>query len=351
MKKIIIIIIALLIAVFAIAKILTMPVSENIDEIKIEIPMGSGSSQIAKILKDNNIIRSELAFKVYVKLNKISNFQAGTYYLKESMTLKEITEMLQTGIMHDPNQITITYVEGKPIWWLAKTISNTTNNTEDKVYELLEDEEYIDKLIKKYWFLTDDIKSDYIYYPLEGYLFPDTYAISNKDASVEEIFEKMLDRMEEILEKYKEEIEVSKYSVHEILTLASIVETEGMNDEGRKNVASVFYNRLELGMSLGSDVTTYYSVKADMGDRDLYKYEIDTYNPYNTRGPNMEGKLPIGPISSIGMESIDAAINPNETDYLFFVADKKGKLYFTKTNSEHLQTISELQNNGEWYQY
>ena len=139
--------------------------------------------------------------------------------------------------------------------------------------------------------------------------------------------------------------------MHEILTLASIVETEGMNDEGRKNVASVFYNRLELGMSLGSDVTTYYSVKADMGDRDLYQYEIDAYNPYNTRGPNMEGKLPIGPISSIGMESIDAAINPNETDYLFFVADKKGKLYFTKTNSEHLQTISELQNNGEWYQY
>ena len=126
MKKIIIIIIALLIAVFAIAKILTMPVSQNIDEIKIEIPMGSGSSQIAEILKDNNIIRSELAFKVYVKLNKISNFQAGTYYLKESMTLKEITEMLQTGIMHDPNQITITYVEGKPIWWLAKTISKTT---------------------------------------------------------------------------------------------------------------------------------------------------------------------------------------------------------------------------------
>ena len=124
-----------------------------------------------------------------------------------------------------------------------------------------------------------------------------------------------------------------------------------MNDSDRKNVASVFYNRLDLGMSLGSDVTTYYSVKVDMGDRDLYQSEIDSYNPYNTRGPNMEGKLPVGPISSIGRASVEAAIEPNTTDYLFFVADKNGKLYFTKTNEEHVQVINELQSNGQWYEY
>ena len=116
-------------------------------------------------------------------------------------------------------------------------------------------------------------------------------------------------------------------------------------------MASVFYNRLKLGMSLGSDVTTYYAVKTNMGDRDLYQAEIDAYNPYNTRGPNMEGKLPLGPISSIGKASIEAAIEPSDTDYLFFVADKNGKLYFTKTNSEHVQVINNLQNNGMWYEY
>lgn len=279
-------------------KILTMPVSKNIEEKKIEIPMGSGTAKIAEVLKDNNLIKSKWIFKLYVKLNKKINFQAGTYYLKESMNLEEITEMLQTGIMYDPNQITITYVEGKPIWNLAEIIENKTNNTKEDVYSVLANEDYIDKLIQKYWFLTDEIKNDEIYYSLEGYLFPDTYAIANKDTTVEEIFEKMLDRMEEILEEYRDKIENGSYTVHEILTLASIVETEGMNDDDRKNVASVFYNRLENKMSLGSDVTTYYSIKLNVGERDLYQKEIEEYNPYNTRGPGMEGKLPIGPISS-----------------------------------------------------
>ncbi len=355
MKKIIIIIITVIIVAMLLAlgtyKILTKPVSKNIEEKEIEIPLGSGTSAIADILKENKLIRSKNAFKIYVKLNKISNFQAGTYYLKESMTLKEITDMLQTGIMYDPNQITITYLEGKPMWWLAETIETKTNHTQEEVYELLKNEEYLDTLIAKYWFLTDEIKNTDIYYSLEGYLFPDTYAIANKDEKIEDIFEKMLDKMEEVLEPFKEEIENSNYTVHELLTLASVVEVEGMNDSDRKDVASVFYNRLANNISLGSDVTTYYSVKANMGDRDLYLSEINAKNPYNTRGPEMEGKLPVGPICSIGKASIEATIEPNKTDYLFFVADKNGKLYFTKTNAEHEQIIEKLQSDGMWYEY
>lgn len=352
MKKIIIaVILIILIVAGATYKVLTMPVSKNTEEKEVEIPMGSGSAEIATILKENKIIRSKLIFRVYVKTNKIANFQAGIYYLRENMTLEEITDMLQTGIMHDPNQLTITYLEGKPMWWLAETIANKTNNTEDDVYNLLKDEKYINELIEEYWFLTDEIENENIYYPLEGYLFPDTYAIANKDASVKEIFKKMLDKMEDVLEDYREEIEESDYTVHEILALASIVETEGAKDEDRKDLASVCYNRLDRRMSLGSDVTTYYAVKEDMGDRELYQKEIDTYNPYNTRGPNMEGKLPVGPICSIGKESIEAAIEPSDTDYLFYAADKNGKIYFTKTNAEHVQLVNSLQNSGQWYEH
>ena len=101
----------------------------------------------------------------------------------------------------------------------------------------------------------------------------------------------------------------------------------------------------------GSDVTTYYAIKVNIGERDLYQRELDSYNPYNTRGPNMEGKLPVGPISSIGRKSIEAAIKPNETDYLYFVADKTGKTYFTKTYSEHQELVRKLQNDGVWYEY
>lgn len=327
------------------------PVNKNEEEVKITIDMGSSVSDIANTLKESNIIRNETAFKLYVKLNKVSDFQAGTYYLKQSMNLKEITEMLKTGIMHDPNQVSLTYLEGKNIRWLSKIIEENTNNSKEDVINLLKNEEYVDKLIDKYWFLTEEIKNENIYYSLEGYLFPDTYAIENKDAKLEDIFEKMIDRMEEILDEYKDEIENSDYSVHEILTIASIIEMESMSDEGRKDVSSVIYNRLNLGMAIQSDVTTYYAVQVDMGDRDLYQRELDEYNPYNTRGPNMEGKLPIGPISSVSKNSIEAALKPSNTDYLFFVADKNGKLYFTKTVSEHNSIVSELKAQGLWFEY
>ena len=223
-------------------------VSNSQEEIKVNIEMGSSVDDIAEVLKENELIKNEIAFKIYVRLNKVSDFQAGKYYLKQNMDLEDITKMLQTGIMHDPNQINITYLEGKNFRWLAKEISKSTNNTEEDVMKILEDEEYIDSLIEKYWFLSDEIKNENIYYSLEGYLFPDTYSISNKDAKVEEIIEKMLDRMEEILEEYKEDIENCIFSVHEILTIASIVEMESMTEEGRKDVSSVVYNRLEKNM-------------------------------------------------------------------------------------------------------
>ena len=324
----------------------------NSDEsIEISIPLGTGKSEIANILKENKIIKNKLAFKLYVKLNNITDFQAGTYYLKQNMNLKEITDELKTGIVQDPNQIKITYLEGKNIRWLASKIEELTNNKEEDLYNALKDEEYLDSLIEKYWFLTDDIKNEDIYYSLEGYLFPDTYILENEDAKIEDILEKMLDRMEDILEEYKDKIEEKEYKVHKILTLASIIEMESKSDEGRKDVASVIYNRIKRGMAIQSDVTTYYAAKVDVGERDLYQKELNTYNPYNTRGPGMEGKLPVGPISSVGKKSIEAALNPNETDYLFFVADKNGKLYFTKTVEEHNNIVSKLRDEGLWYDY
>ncbi|MBO5413633.1 MAG: endolytic transglycosylase MltG [Clostridia bacterium] len=326
-------------------------VSSSDEEIGVVIPLGTGTNGIADILKENSIIRSKLGFKIYVKVNNIDNFKAGEYSLKQNMSLKEITESLQSGIVYDQNYINFTYLEGKNMRWLAKKIAETTNNPESEVYELLSRENYINSLIEKYWFITDEIKNEDIYYSLEGYLFPDTYALKNEDVSVEEIFEKMLDKMEEVLEEYRDEIDESELNVHEILTLASIVEMESVHTEDRKDVASVVYNRLDRGMAIQSDVTTYYAFKIDMGERDLYQKELDTYNPYNTRGPNMEGKLPVGPISSVSKTSIEAAINPNKTNYLFFVADKNGKVYFSKTSSEHNHIISELRTKGLWFEY
>lgn len=356
LKKVIIVIVAIIVAiiigVFSWYNISIGAINKKeTEQISVEIKLGSGTTTIARTLKDENLIKSINAFKIYVKLNNITTFQAGTYYLSKNMDVKEITQVLQTGKVESEEQISITFVEGKNMRWVASKIAQETNNTENDVYSLLEDENYIDFLIEKYWFITDEIKNEDIYYPLEGYLFPNTYQFENKDVSVEKIFETLLNQMEKQLDKYREEIKKSKYSVHEILTISSIIENEAVFDKDRKDISSVIYNRLNSNMAIGSDVTTYYALKIDMGTRDLYASEISTYNPYNTRGPNMQGKLPVGPISMVGLSSIEAAINPNETSYIYFVADKDGNVYFTRTYDEHLKKISELKNSGLWIEF
>lgn len=263
------------------------------DSVSFEIGMGSGTNKIASVLKENDMIKSEFAFKLYTKLNNVSNFQAGKYTLTKDMTVPEIVKSLQTGKVFKDTNFNMTFIEGKTFKNIAKVIADNTDNTEQDVYDLMKDEDYLDSLISEYWFITNKIKDENIYYPLEGYLFPDTYTFEDKDVSVKDIFKTMLDQTKKVLDEYRNDIEKSKYTVHEILTMASIIENEAVHDEDRKGVASVLYNRLNANMSLGSDVTTYYAAKVELGSRDLYLDELNSSNPYNTRGPNMAGKLPV----------------------------------------------------------
>ena len=131
--------------------------------------------------------------------------------------------------------------------------------------------------------------------------------------------------------------------------MASIVELEGVNSADRVNVAGVFYNRLNSGMSLGSDVTTYYAVKKDFST-DLTVSELNSCNGYNTRGTCVKG-LPVGPICNAGLSSISAAIEPEENDYYYFVADKNKKTYFSKDGVEHAETVARLKSEGLWFTY
>ncbi len=324
------------------------PVSNDKKEVSIVIENGSTISDIAALLKKEGLIKNENFFKLYVKLKKVSNVYAAKYYFSPSMNLDEIINTLNEG-GYNENEISITFKEGINMRGIAKLIKENTSNSEDDVYKKLKDEKYLNSIIEKYWFLTNDIKNSKIYYSLEGYLFPDTYRFNSKDVTVEEIFNKMLDQMEKELNKYKKQIENSKYSVHELITLASITQSEGYNEDDFKNIASVFYNRLKTGMALGSCVTSYYGVKKDMTDELLQK-DIDASNPYNTRGNNPVS-FPVGPISMPGAKALDATLDPIETSYYFFVSDKNNKLYFTKTLNEHERMITKLQNEGLWLEW
>ena len=181
-------------------------------------------------------------------------------------------------------------------------------------------------------------------------MLPDTYRYENDEVEVKTIFSVMLNYMDKLLTPYKETIE-SKFTPHQMLTLASMAEREAKSLEDRKEVVGVFINRINNNMNLGSDVTTYYAVQVDMGERDLYQRELDMENPYNTRGPNMVGKLPVGPICNPSKMAIEATIEFSETDALYFVADKYGDVYFTRNNDEHLDIIQKLKDEDLWYVY
>lgn len=326
-------------------------VSKNSSEVDFKVDSGSTYYKVAPKLKKLGLIKNELCFKLYVKFNNVKKLEAGTYKLNKNMSVKEIINSLSKGNNYNPDAIVITFKEGKHMRNIASTIAEFTNNTEDDVFNLLKNKEYLNTLINNYWFIDNDILNDKLYYSLEGYLYPNTYEFQNKDVLVEDIFKTMLNEMDKKLTPLKEEILKNKYSVHELLTLASIVELEGAKSNDREGIAGVFFNRLNSKMSLGSDVTTYYAAKVEMSERDLYKYELEAVNDYNTRSASLAGKLPIGPISNPSIESIKAVLNPTISDYYYFVADKNGKTYFAKTYNEHLSNKDELIKAGLWYQY
>lgn len=329
------------------------PVTNKNTPVEFTITPGQTYLTIAKELKEKNLINSEFVYKIYVKLKKPSNFRAGTFSLNQNMGVKKIIDALSNDSELTTESITITFPEGKNMRGIAKIIQNKTNNKEQEIFELLKNEEYLKELIEEYWFLDESILNTKLYYSLEGYLFPDTYEFKNKNVTVKEIFKKMLDQTGKKLEPLKDEIEKSDYTLHEILTLASIVESEGTSVEDRSGVAGVLYNRLKSGWSLGCDATTYYGAKVDIGTRDLTLEELSELNDYNTRAVNvkMAGKIPVGPICNPGIVSIKAAIEPQKNDYYYFVSDKNRKTYFTKTEAEHNKMIDQLRREGLWYEY
>lgn len=323
------------------------PVSKDSSNITFEIPYKTTSNEVLASLKEQGLIKNVTIAKIYMKLNKITNIQAGIYELNKTMSTGEILNSFQDGKVID-DEVTVTFVEGKRLPYYVDTIAKNFGISNDEINTLLTNKDFLNELITNYWFIDEEILNKDIYYPLEGYFFPDTYNF-RKEASLKEIVLTLINGLANKLAPYKKNIENSGYTTHQILTLASIVELEGVNDESRSGVASVFYNRLKDGWTLGSDVTTYYAVKKDFSV-ELTQKDLDTCNPYNTRSTCVSG-LPVGPICSSGLESIIATINPASTDYYYFVADKNKKTYYAKNQSEFNAIINDLKNQGLWYVY
>ena len=335
-----------LVVIGGISFFMMMPInSSNNDEVMFNVESGTSKNQIISDLKKEGLIRNTNFTKILVKLNYRKGFLAGNYKLSKSMTLMEILESLTNGTNIEKNEMAITFIEGKRFIEYADVLANNLTFTKEEVISTCKDKDYLTSLIEKYWFITDDILKDGVYYPLEGYLFPDTYFIK-KDATVKEAIEVLLNEMNTKLSTYKEYIETNNLNITSLLTLASVIELEASSESDRKEISGVFQNRIKNNMSIGSDVTTYYGVKKELGSA-ILQSDIDACNAYNTRGTCTKG-IPIGPICSPSIVSIDAAINPSTNDYFYFVADAKGKVYYNKTASEHERTVADLKSKGLW---
>ena len=321
--------------------------------ISVEIPENSGSSYIGQLLESAGVIKSGKVFNYYTKFKNISNLKSGYYNLQPSMTMDEIIEALQkkgSDKPQEPSLGTVLVKEGYTIEQIAKAIEVNSSAKKGKhsstglkakdFLKLMKDDVFLTKMKAKYPTLLANLPKDTdAKYVLEGYLFPATYNIHD-DTTVESLAEEMLSTMDTYLSPYYATISSSNRNVNEILTLASLVEKEGATDDDRKNIASVFYNRLDSDMALQSNIAVLYAL-GKLGQETTLKEDvtIDTnidslYNDYVHKG------LMPGPVDSPSLSAIEAVINPSSTKYMYFVADvSTGNVYFAESYEEHQHNV------------
>jgi UPF0755 protein len=309
------------------------PVDEdNNKAVKVEIPIGSGVTSIGNILEENGIVKNAHVFKYYVKFNNESGFQAGNYDLTPAMTLDEIITSLKTGKVMMKAEFKITVPEGLQLDQIAEKIAEKTPYNADEIMKKLDDKEFIAGQIEKFpdLLIKEDIMAEGVKHPLEGYLYPSTYPFYEEEPSLDTIIEKMISQTQDVLTQFETSRVEQDFSIHQLLTLSSLVEEEATEKADRGKISSVFYNRLEAEMPLQTDPTVLYAL-GEHKSRTVYD-DLDTDSPYNTY---QNQGLPPGPIANAGVTSIEAALIPDDTDYLYFLASKEGTVYYSETLDEH----------------
>ncbi len=310
------------------------------EEVLVEIPLGASTGEIARLLEENGIIRSALFFRLYAQWAGLDKgFMAGAYRLNPAMGMREIMEAIAEGAVY---RDTIWFVipEGSTAEQTAAFLQRDGLADGARFLELCAAPSAT--LLERFPFLREAVDNPAVRYPLEGYLFPDTYEVV-RGAGAEEIATLMLHRFETVFDRDRgERAAALGLTVHQLLTLASIVEREAVVDGERERIAAVFHNRLHHNYPLQSCATIQYilgEVKEDLTYGDLA-----LESPYNTY---LYPGLPPGPIAAPGEQSLLAALFPEETDYFYFNSkgDGSGEHYFSRTLAEHNRHVSLAEQN------
>ena len=321
------------------------------DYVTVQIPDGANVQEIGSTLEKSGLVKHGLIFSLYAKYYSQANLKSGYYNLKKSMSTDELIQELQKGGTPEaqaPVLANLTIPEGYTLEQIAQTVGQLQGEfkeplTADAFLAKAQDETFISQLVAKYPNLLGSLptKDSGVRYRLEGYLFPATYTIKDS-TTVESLIDEMVAAMDKAISPYYATIKEKNLTVNELLSIASLVEKEGAKTEDRKKIAGVFYNRLNVGMPLQSNIAILYAQgklgqKISLADDAGIDTTIDSpYNVYTNLG------LMPGPVDSPSLDAIEASVNQTKSEYLYFVANvEDGKVYFATTKEEHDQNVAE----------
>lgn len=291
----------------------------------VVIEKGQTGTEIADMLFERGLIRSTQGFKLWLYLSGTNDkLQTGHYQIPNKVTVHELISLLQEGHVES---IRVTIPEGYTVGDIAIVLEkNQIMKAKDFLAEA--------KTYVPYPYMKGTKPATY---PVEGFLFPSTYEIP-VGATPRDVIQMMADEMNRYLTPaVKKQIQAQHMSIHDFVTLASIVERESLFDADRPTIAGVFKKRLAHGIPLQSDATISYVLgyakeNVTIGDTQLQS----PYNTYVSKG------LPPGPIANPGKKALDAVLHSENTDYLYFVADKEGHNHFSKSYEEHLAEVNKI---------
>ena len=317
----------------------------------VQIPDGSNAQEIGSTLEKSGVIKNGLVFTLYVKYKNYNELKSGYYNLQKSMSVEDVIKELQKGGTPEPQEVTLanlTIPEGYTLEQIAQTVGQLQGDfkeplTAEAFLAKVQDETFIAQEVAKYPNLLESLpaKDSGVRYRLEGYLFPATYTIK-ENTTVENLIDEMLAAMDKNLSSHYATIKEKNLTVNELLTIASLVEKEGAKTEDRKLIAGVFYNRLNLGMPLQSNIAILYA-EGKLGQNislsDDVAIDTSIDSPYNVY--TKVGLMP-GPVDSPSLDAIESSINQTKSDYLYFVANvQDGKVYYSTTLEEHDRNVQE----------
>ena len=319
--------------------------------VTVQIPEGSNVQEIGKTLEDAGLIKHGLVFSLYAKYKNYADLKSGYYNLQKSMSTEDIIHELQKGgtaEAQEPALANLTIPEGYTIDQMAQAVGQLQGDfkeplTADAFLAKVQDDSFISQEVAKYPSLLESLptKESGVRYRLEGFLFPATYSIK-ESTTIESLIDEMLAAMDKTLAPHYSTIKSKNLTVNELLTIASLVEKEGAKTDDRKMIAGVFYNRLNLGMPLQSNIAILYA-EGKLGQKISLAddTEIDTTinSPYNVY--TNQGLMP-GPVDSPSADAIESSINQTKSENLYFVADvTDGKVYYASNKEEHDRNVAE----------